>query len=310
MRALLPFLAAAVLCQNVARAQDVQPLFKSGATVVRVDVQVDDSGRLVNELTRDDFRIFDENTPQPMTHFGHEREPVSLLLLLDVSGSMTKSIDALARSSRQAMAVLKPDDKLAVMLFARNQKVTQEFTGDFEAVSRQINSAVNDKGLGSGTLINHAVVAAAEYMKENAATGRRAILVVTDNLGLNYQLNDEQTLKKLHGANTVLNAIVTGRARRPEPDPKGRYTNPDFTLSNVFSLSEETGGEAFRPGNLESSLGLIFDRIRNRYALEYSAPPTGAPGAFHKIRVTLSPEAQRRYPKAQLRARVGYYAAE
>ena len=309
MRALLPLLAAA-LCARILPAQDVQPLFKSGANVVRVDVQVEDGGRLLNGLIREDFRIFDDNAPQPATHFGHEREPVSLLLLLDVSGSMVKSIDALARSSRQAMAVLKPDDKVAVMLFARNQKATQEFTGDFEAVSRQINSAVNDKGLGSGTLINHAVVAAADYVKENAASGRRAILIVTDNLGLNYQLNDEQTLKKLHAANTVLNAIVTGRGRRPEPDPKGRYTNPDFTPANVFTLSEETGGEAFKPGNLESSLGLIFDRIRNRYALEYSAPPTGAPGAFHRIRVTLSPEAHRRFPKAQLRARAGYYAAE
>ena len=310
MRALLPLLAVSALVLNVCRAQEEQPLFKSGANVVRVDVQVEEGGRLLNDLTREDFRIFDDNASQPATHFGHEREPVSLLLLLDVSGSMVKSIDALARASRQAMSVLKPEDKVAVMLFARNQKVTQEFTGDFEAVSRQINSAVNDKGLGSGTLINHAVVAAADYMKENAASGRRAMLIVTDNLGLNYQLNDEQTLKKLHAANTVLNAIVTGRARRPEPDPKGRYTNPDFTPANVFTLSEETGGEAFKPGNLESSLGLIFDRIRNRYALEYSAPSTGAPGAFHRIRVTLSPEAQRRFPKVQLRARVGYYAAE
>ena len=309
MRALLPLLAAA-LCPRILPAQDVQPLFKSGANVVRVDVQVEEGGRLLNDLTREDFRILDDNAPQLGTHFGHEREPVSLLLLLDVSGSMVKSIETLARSSRQAMAVLKPEDKVAVMLFARNQKVTQEFTGDFEAVTGQINSAVNDKGLGSGTLINHAVVAAADYMKENAASGRRAILIVTDNLGLNYQLNDEQTLKKLHAANTVLNAIVTGRARRPEPDPKGRYTNPDFTPANVFTLSEETGGEAFKPGNLESSLALIFDRIRNRYALEYSAPPTGGPGAFHRIRVTLSSEAQRRFPKAQLRARAGYYAAE
>ena len=310
MRALLPLLAASALVLNALCAQEEQPLFKSGANVVRVDVQVEEGGRLLNDLTREDFRIFDDNASQPATHFGHEREPVSLLLLLDVSGSMVKSIDALARASRQAMSVLKPEDKVAVMLFARNQKVTQEFTGDFEAVSRQINSAVNDKGLGSGTLINHAIVAAADYMKENASAGRRAMLIVTDNLGLNYQLNDEQTLKKLHAANTVLNAIITGRARRPEPDPKGRYTNPDFTPANVFTLSEETGGEAFKPGNLESSLGLIFDRIRNRYALEYSAPSAGARGAFHRIRVTLSPEAQRRFPKVQLRARVGYYAAE
>ncbi len=316
MRAFLPLLAAAFLCAQVqlsaqlVSAQDDQPLFKAGTNVVRVDVQVEDSGHLLNTLNKDDILIFDENTQQRVTYFAHDVEPLSLLLLLDVSGSMSKSIDAVSRASRQAMSNLKQGDKVAVMLFARGQKVTQEFTGDFEEVSRQISSAVGDKSLGSGTLINHAVVAASEYLQANITSGRRAILVITDNLGLNYQLNDEQVLRKLHSANAVMSAIVTGRAKRPEVESKARYTNPDFTPSNVFALAYETGGEAFRPDKVDTALAPIFERIRNRYALEYSAPANGKPGAYHKIRVTLSPLAERKFPKAQLRARSGYYAAE
>ena len=305
MRAILPFFAAAVLC-----AQEDQPLFKAGANIVRVDIQVEEYGQILRGLSGSDFIIFDENRQQTITHFAHDIEPLSLILLLDISGSMTKSIDAVSRASRQALANLRPGDKVAVMLFARSSKVTQDFTSDFEAVSRQIGSAVGDKTLGSATLLNHAIVAAANHFEDTAPVGRRAILIVTDNLGLNYELNDEQVLKKLHSANAVMNAIVTGRAKRPEADTKARYTNPDFSPSNVFLLSDETGGEAFRPERVDAALGSIFEKIRRRYALEYSAPPDGKPGAYHHIRVTLSPLGERKYPKAQLRARKGYYAAE
>ena len=285
------------------------PIFKGGANVVRVDVQVQDGAGLLTGLEQKDFIVFDENTQQITTHFDRQREAMSLVLLLDVSGSMAKFIDAMARSSRQAMANLKNGDKVAVMLFSRSQKVKQELTDDFDSVARQINSAVNDKSVGSGTLINHAVVAAADYLATTAPIGRRSILIVTDNLGLNYQLNNEQVLRKLHGSSSVLNAIVVGRGKRPDAVPS-RYTNTDFTPSNVFHLAEETGGEAFTPEKVESALASIFERIRSRYALEYSAPVPAKPGEFHKIRVFLSPEAERRYPKAKLRTRAGYYAAE
>jgi VWFA-related protein len=311
MRVFLALLAVTVLrMQALLCAQDSQPLFKAGANVVRVDVQVEDSGHLVDNLNKDDILIFDEGTQQRLTYFSHAIEPLSLVLVLDVSGSMSKFIDAVARASRQAMSILKPGDKVAVILFARKHKLSQEFTADFESVSRQISSAVSDKTLGSGTTINEAVIFASEYLQDYSTTGRRAILVITDNLGLNYQLNDEQVLRKLHSANAVMSAIVTGRAKRPEVESSARYTNPDYTPSNVFALADETGGEAFRPEKVDAALSLIFERIRNRYALEYSAPSNGTPGEYHRIKVSLSPQAERRYPKAQLRARSGYYSAE
>ncbi len=276
--------------------------------MVRVDVQVQDGAGLLTGLEQKDFIVLDENNQQTTTHCGREREGLSLVLLLDVSGSMAKFIDAMARTSREAMANLKPGDKVAVMLFSRTQRVKQELTDDFDSVARQISSAVNDKSVGSGTLINHAIVAAADYLAASATPGRRAILIVTDNLGLNYQLNDEQVLRKLHGSNSVLNAIVVGRGKRPDAAPS-RYANTDFSPSNVFNLSEQTGGEAFTPDRVELVLASIFERIRSRYALEYSAPAS-KPGEFHQIRVFLSPEAERRHPKAKLRTRAGYYSAE
>ena len=258
-------------------------------------------------MEQKDFIVLDENSQQTTTHFDREREAMSLVLLLDVSGSMSKFIDAMARTSRQAMAGLRGGDKVAVMIFSRSQKVKQTLTADFDSVARQISSAVNDKSVGSGTLINHAVVAASDYLAENAPSGRRTILIVTDNLGLNYQLNNEEVLRKLHGSSTVLNAIVVGRGKRPDV-VAARYSNTDFTPSDVFQLSEQTGGEAFTPDKVDAALADIFERIRSRYALEYSAPANAKPGEFHRLRVFLSPEAERRFPNVKLRTRAGYYA--
>ncbi len=67
-------------------------------------------------------------------------------------------------------------------------------------------------------MINSAVVDAAHYMEKHAGPGgRRAILILTDNLSTSYQLTDGQVIRELNKADTVFNAIITGRAIRPEP---------------------------------------------------------------------------------------------
>jgi VWFA-related protein len=138
---------------------------------------------------------------------------------------------------------------------------------------------------------------------------RHAILIVTDNLGLNYQASDEKVIRSLYNADTVLNAIVVGKARRPEPERSGRYTNPDFTIADVFKIAEQTGGEAVKAVEAGRAFSEMIERIRTRYALHYK-PPEARAGTFRRIRVELTPEARKRYPEAVIRHRSGYYAEE
>ena len=136
--------------------------------------------------------------------------------------------------------------------------------------------------------------------------GRRAILILTDNSGLNYQVPDETVLKALYGADTVLNAIVTGDAKPPAAPKHGRYVNPDFTPSDVFRLARETGGDVLRANEAGKAFETMMESMHTRYSLHYRAPES-TPGTFRKIRVELSPEARQRYRKAEIRARSGYY---
>jgi hypothetical protein len=151
---------------------------------------------------------------------------------------------------------------------------------------------------------------AVKYVDSAAGeTGRRAILILTDNEGLNYKRPDEEVIRALGAANIVLNAIVVGRGKRPEVRPGVTYRNPDFTPPDVFKVSEETGGEAVKADKAGAAFARMIERIRTRYAIHYNMPATATRG-FRHVRVELTAAAKMRYPTAEVRARKGYYVRQ
>jgi len=287
---------------------DETPTFKTGVSDVRVDVQVTDGDKLVKDLDKSNFAVSDEGQPQPIVSFAHGDEPVNLIILLDVSGSMQKFIDQIAAEAREALDHLRPGDRVALMVFAKTTAVAQGFSDNLAETARNIGGAVKDWDVGSSTMINSAVLSAARYMEKHAgAGGRRAILILTDNLSTSYRLTDGQVIRELEKGDTVFNAIITGRAIRPAPLAPGKVANPDYTPANVYDLAEKTGGEWVRAENAGDSFKDMVERIRSRYMLAYHAPEA-QPGTFRHITVTLDDAAKRRYPNAVLRCRTGYYA--
>ena len=285
------------------------PKFQVGVSVVRVDAQVLESGQPLSNLLKEDFAVYDEETLQTISYFGRDTEPLSLILLLDVSGSMTRFLDQMAASALAAAGHLKAADRVAVMLFSRRSKVTQELTDDHGVLLTRLLEAGQDESLGTGTEINRALMDAARYLTESASdTGRRSVLIVTDNNDVNYQLPDDAVIAAFHDANAVLNAIVVGKAKRPPPPPDRGYRNPDFTPADVFRIAEETGGETVSTERAAGILSEMFERIRTRYSLHYAAPRAG-PGQFRRIRVDLTSDARWRHSTAVIRARSGYRVA-
>lgn len=281
--------------------------FQSGVSNVRIDVQVSQpGGELITGLAKEDFAVFDEGKKQSVLYFGRESEPLSLLLLLDVSGSTRQYIEQIASVAGESLRYLQPKDRVAIMLFARRTRVALEWTSDHADVQTQLRQASTiDPSLGAGTSINEALMDAANYVDTTSGpTGRRAVLILTDNLGLNYKNPDAPVISALSGFDTVLNAIVVGKGRRPEPVSGNTYQNPDYTSPDVFGISEATGGEAVKVDRAGQAFSRMIERIRTRYALHYNKPE-GAAG-FRKVEVMLAPMARQRYPQAVLRYRQGY----
>src|ERR1700722_19936416 len=99
--------------------------FKTGVSDVRVDVQVTEGDKLIKDLTKTDFAVTDEGQTQSIVSFAHGDEPVTLILLLDVSGSMQKYIDQISMEAREALDHLRPGDRVALMVFAKSTAVAQ-----------------------------------------------------------------------------------------------------------------------------------------------------------------------------------------
>jgi VWFA-related protein len=284
------------------------PTFKTGVSDVRVDVQVTEGDKLIKDLAKGDFAVSDEGQPQSIVSFSHGDEPVNLIILLDISGSMQKYIDQISLEAHDALDHLRPGDRVALMVFAKNTAVAQGFSDNLAETARNIGGAVKNWDVGNSTMINSAVMDAARYMEKHAGPGgRRAILILTDNLSTSYRLTDGQVIRELDKADTVFNAIVTGRAIRPRNLEPGKPADPDHTPANVYELAEKTGGEWVRAENAGDSFKDLIERIRSRYMLAYHAPDA-QPGTFRHITVTLDDAARKRYPGAELHSRSGYYA--
>lgn len=279
------------------------------ATQVKLDVQVLVKGQPVADLEAVDFQVFDEGALCPITYFSRESTPLRLLILLDVSGSMRKHVRQMAETARQALTGLHENDQVAVMAFARRSETVEDFTADRHAVEAAIRKAAEIQNLGAGTAINESLLAAAAHFQQGAATPeRRAILILTDNQGLNYLCPDAKVREALLTKGIVLNAIVTQAARQSSRQNPETGLNPDFTQPDVFGLASDTGGEAVRSDRAGKSFPEILERIRTRYLIYYT-PPATLPGTFRRVRVKLTPQAARRYPRAEVRVRSGYYTA-
>lgn len=273
---------------------------------MRVVVQVTEDNNVVRGLTKDDFIITDNDLQQPIVSCDQEKEPLDLLLLLDISGSMRENIQEMSDRAREALGHLWPGDRIAIMTFALRTHLHFDWFDNHAEVGRQLRTATNDQDfVGYQTQINSAVIDAAKFLRQDTDAGRHSILMVTDNLGLNYQTSDEQTIDHLLKADAVFNAIVIGRGIRPGPPKAG--DSRDYTPADVFKLADATGGEAVRAERAAEFFPQMVSRIRDRYTLAYHLPGNAVTGQLRRLSVELTPAARRLHPRAVVKARSGYY---
>ena len=284
------------------------PVFRAGVSLVHVDAEVIAAdGRILTGLSEADFRVFDQGNPQPVVHFSAGEQPLDLILLFDVSGSMRSVVERVAAATRQGLSELRPGDRVSVMVFNTHTRVLLPFTEDLEAVQRSIEQDVLGLRFGGGTFIQQAVDdAATRFLHESRSERRRAVLIVTDNIGMRTR-REETVVRDFWEADALLSGlIIPGGAFQKVHSVTAVMAPQTFLLeAGMKRIAEKTGGDAIRSDDPGRSFQDMMHRIRSRYSLYYAMPP-GKSGAARTIRVELSEEGKLRFHNAIVRARRGY----
>ena len=298
-----------LLSVQTGHAQDIDPndVIRVNTDLVVFDAQVIDkkTRKVFGGLRREDFEIYEENIRQPIVYFSQDQLPLSVLLLLDISRSVTPIIEQVGAGANEALQRLKPEDEVAVMAFADNPKLIQSFTKDRKVAAEKISEA-GTTDLGHGTYLNEALHAAEQAMN-NASnpTNRRAIIVITDNIApAGGHFGKDKVINDLLESGTVVYGLIVRAAL-------GKVFNVlSFgTIHGVNEYCEETGGEVLGADQKEvnNRLAEMFTRLRTRYTLGYRPPESNEEGKFRRVKVQLTPPIMKTNKKLVVRARTGYY---
>src|SRR5437016_3711615 len=145
-------------------AQEKEPdeVIKVNTDLVVFDAQVIDkkTKRIIGDLTKDDFDVTDGGVRQQISYFSRDELPLSVMMLLDVSGSVRPILHQIRAGALNALARFKPEDQVAVMPFANTSRLAQDFTNDRKLVSRTIEEATAGDTLGRGTYLGPALESA------------------------------------------------------------------------------------------------------------------------------------------------------
>jgi Ca-activated chloride channel family protein len=297
LRAVFSRLAASVVAALVAVAMiplaAQQPTFRTGTQVVSLFATVlDAQNRLVPDLTQDDFEVLDNDKPQPLLVFRSEVQPITVVVMLDTSGSMTGTISLLKAAAEQFLIRLLPEDKGAVGAF--NDKI--ELGAGFTNNRDELISSVKDLDYGNGTRLYDALAESLNALQ--GIEGRRVVLVFTDGDDTSSRIGRGAVLERARNEEVMVYAIGLesdyfdgARMVRSKPD------------SALRKLADETGGGYFELKKT-SDLGPTFSRVaqelHSQYVLGFEAKQLD--GKVHKLAVKM------KQPGMTARARKSYVA--
>jgi len=289
--------------------------------VIKVDVDLVNvlctvrgkNNALIGGLEKGDFHLFEDGKEQTIKYFTRETDlPLTIGLLVDVSGSQERLIDTEHRAASQFFrSVLRPKDLAFIISFGKDSELLQDSTNSAKLLEDglkqlRLNAPVGGLHPGpvptaqnqAGTVLWDAVyLAANERLKSEA--GRKVIVVITDGVDTGSRKTREQAIHEAQLADTVVYSIY--------------YTDPGaygFGFGGggegeLRKMSDETGGRVLkvdRKNTLDDLFKEIQEEMRSQYAIAYTPTNPKKDGTYRKLEFKMANKDQK------VQARKGYYA--
>ena len=167
------------------QSQSARVIIITDLVVVDPQVMNKKTGRIIGNLKREDFDLYEDGVKQEITHFSQQKLPLSILLLFDVSSSVKPIIEQLRVGALQALHHLKPEDEIALMAFAEYAQLIQGFTKNRQLIIERIGRVYKTAEVGPrSTRLHEAMSQAALQMNRAANPNNRRVIITatTDNL--------------------------------------------------------------------------------------------------------------------------------
>src|SRR5271154_250606 len=267
---------------------------KNGDEVLLHATVVDDRQRIVTDLDRNAFSVFEDGKAQNIISFHHEDIPVAMGIVIDNSGSMREKRAKVNQAALNLVRASNAQDEVFVVNFNDEYYLDQDFTNDLLKLKEALEK-IDARG---GTALYEAVVASAENFK-SAKLEKKVIFVVTDGEDNASNENLEQAVKQLQQENgpSVYAIGILGDEEHPKRARRALET-----------IAQRTGGIAFFPKTLdevdEISRTVAHD-IRNQYTIGYKPTNPRGAGGFRAVRVDAKGKGR---GKMMVRTKSGYYA--
>jgi Ca-activated chloride channel homolog len=303
--AAIALVAAAVLVGHcgIAGSQSLRPAerpgFRVDSDLVLVPVTVTDSrGADVTGLSKDDFRVLDNNRVQAISAFYSGDLPCSIALVLDVSGSMRDHLDREKAAVRAFVDLANSEDDFSLFTVSSAPSLHAKGVSDPIRIADRVRSATS----GGATALVDAVYLAADETRFGPRK-RRALLVISDGMDNHSRYTKNELLRFVEETDVQIYSIAMDTS--PSNLKPIQLAEASRGIAFLKELSERTGGFSVRTRGYEDACAAaarISVAIRNQYVIGYRGPTMDGPGSLHRIEVKVD----RR--KARVYARSGYRA--
>lgn len=287
------------------RKQD-RPQFKAEVDQVVIYATVfDKNGHLVDGLTKDDFKVYEDKVEQKIVSFGHDDVPATIGVVLDHSGSMRSKMDRVREAIETFLSTLRPDNQLFLIDFNDEATLEENFTRDID----DIRDALDNVVVSGGTALYDAIYLGVEKARKGNEP-KKALLVFTDGEDKDSYYTQEQLLKKIEEEDVQVYLVAF------LDEDLGHQTGffgifkseRDKVVKGISAIADGTGGRAYFPEKLDDlkpTFESIGRELRSQYRISYVSTNRKRDSTWRRVDVTLENARQR---GLKIRAKRGYFA--
>jgi Ca-activated chloride channel homolog len=280
-------------------------VFRSGASLVALNVTVSDGKRLVPGLNVDDFAIYEDGVLQRVQFFEAKEVPIDLILLIDTSASMSDKMAVVHEAAVGFLKTLRDSDRGAVVTFGDNVNIAQALTSDRLILEQAVLAS---QAHGSTALNNALYVAMKQFARAAQQDGqvrRQAIAVLSDGEDTSSVIGFDDVLGMARKSGINIYTICLQNRYSVARAESGRkyFSESDYSMK---TLAHETGALSYFPQSVQELKGIyagISDELSNQYSIGYSPLNWRPDGRFRRIIVKVNA-----HPEFRPRARLGYTA--